>query len=78
MEATSTLVEEACRRMALMQRMIARLDADRSRVVCADKGITCRAMVGRCRGCGEAAQGGGTNPARLCPNAKIFRTFRHQ
>ncbi len=71
-------MEEACRRMALMQRMIERLDVDRSRVVCADNGIGFPAMVGRCRGCGEAAQGGGPNPGRFCPSAKNFQIFRHQ
>ncbi len=86
MEPTSTLVERTYRRMTLMQRMIERLEVDTAKVVCADNGITFRAVVGRCRGCGQAAQcgqwldgqGGAADPARFCPNAKTFQAFRHQ
>lgn len=86
MEATSSFAERRYRRMALMQRMIQRLDVDVPKVVCADNGITFRAVVGRCRACGQSAlcgkwldgEAGDSSPSRFCPNAKTFEANRHQ
>lgn len=76
--------EKSQRRMTMMQRMIQRLDVNTSKVVCADNGVTFRAMVGRCRGCekpdicSEWLDGHrpDDNPKGFCPNAAAFEPYR--
>lgn len=84
MNIIKSWAERSQRRMTMMQRMIQRLDVDASKVVCADNGVTFRAMVGRCRGCEEPTicsewldgQRPDKNPSDFCPNAAAFEPYR--